>query len=89
MLTMPLLMTVEGEIEIQKIGKYYKYYIGKTSTYDEAKKLQEKCKEAFPDSFIVAFQGTNPLSLQNANESKQKNKHFSLYCKLFFNLQTY
>jgi N-acetylmuramoyl-L-alanine amidase len=57
---------LEGNIEIQKIGKYYKYYIGSTSSYQEAKQLQNKCREAFPDSFIVAFEGENPLSLQKA-----------------------
>ncbi|PLX20410.1 MAG: N-acetylmuramoyl-L-alanine amidase [Salinivirgaceae bacterium] len=55
-----------GSVEIQKIGKFYKYYLGNTKTYQEAKELQNQCREAFPDSFIVAFEGENPLSLQKA-----------------------
>lgn len=64
--------TIEGKIEVQKIGQYYKYYLGNSATYEEAKALQNKCKKAFPDSFIVAFQGTIPLSLQKAiDQTKQ------------------
>lgn len=62
---------INSEIEIQKIGKYYKYYTGNAKTYKEAKSIQDNYKIIFPDSFIVAFQGTNPLSLQKAIEQTQ------------------
>lgn len=53
-------------VEIQKIGKYYKYFYGKVASYNEAKDLQKQCESSFPDSFIVAFEGENPISVQKA-----------------------
>ncbi len=53
-------------LEVKKIGQYYKYYFGEVGTYEEAKELQKKCENDFPDAFIVAFQGKKPISIKEA-----------------------
>ena len=62
---------LDNPLEIQKIGKYYKYFYGKVNNYKEAKKLQKHCEAHFPDAFIVAFEGDNPISVQKAIKSVQ------------------
>ncbi len=54
------------QLKVIKIGQYYKYYFGEVGTYAEAKELQKKCENDFPDAFIVAFQGKRPISIKDA-----------------------
>ncbi len=62
---------LQSTVEIQKIGKYYKYFYGKVYNYNEAKKLQKQVESDFPDAFIVAFDGDNPISVQKAMKNVQ------------------
>ncbi len=51
-------------IERVKVGKFYKYYLGKTSNYDLIKKLQIKAaSKGYKSAFIVAFRGDERLSV--------------------------
>ena len=52
-------------VERFKIGKLYKYYIGKTSDYSEIKKLQQLAKsKGYRSSFIVAFRDGKKISVE-------------------------
>ena len=51
-------------IERVKVGKYYKYYLGKTSDYARIKKLKEQAIEkGYASAFIVAFRGKERISI--------------------------
>ena len=50
-----------------KSGSLYKYFLGNTSTYEEAKELQRRAIEkGYSGSFVVAFQGEEIVPLNNA-----------------------
>ena len=52
-------------VERLKIGKLYKYYIGKTSDYSEIKKLQKLAKsKGYTSSFIVAFKNGKKIAIE-------------------------
>ncbi len=54
-------------IERVPVGSYYKYYLGNTESYDEAKSLLKKAKKAgYKSSFIAAFVGNERISLADA-----------------------
>ena len=53
-----------NDVERVKIGKLYKYYIGKTSNLNEAEKLQNLAKsKGYPSAFIVAFENGKKVHL--------------------------
>lgn len=59
-------------IERVKVGKYYKYYLGSTSDYNQIKKLKSKAVEkGYKSAFIVAFKGKERISI---NELMKKFK---------------
>lgn len=50
-----------------KSGSLYKYFLGNTSTYEEAKELQRRAIEkGYVGSFVVAFRGEEIVPLNNA-----------------------
>ena len=50
-----------------KSGKLYRYYFGKTSTLDKAKKkLKEAKNKGYSKAFIVAFDGEIKISVSEA-----------------------
>ncbi len=52
-------------IERVKVGKSYKYYIGKTSNYAEIQKLQKRAKsKGYSTAFIVAFENGKKISVE-------------------------
>ncbi len=54
-------------IERVKVGKYYKYYYGITSTYAEVKtSLKQAKKKGYKDAFIAAFKEGKKISLKEA-----------------------
>lgn len=57
---------IKDTVEVKKMGNYYKYYVGKVDNYDAARELQKNCLKHFPDAFIVAFDGENPISVSKA-----------------------
>ena len=62
------------DIGIEKVGNAHKYTSGKCSTYDEAKSLLDKVKEAgFSDAFMIACDknGTR-ITIQEAKELENK-----------------
>jgi len=51
-------------VERVKVGSHYKYYSGKTSDYNLIKKLQKEAdKKGFSGAFIVAFKGSERISV--------------------------
>ncbi len=55
------------EVESVKVGAYYKYYLGKTSNYNEAKKYLQKAKsKGYTSAFISAFKNGEKVPLSEA-----------------------
>ncbi|MFI3294456.1 MAG: N-acetylmuramoyl-L-alanine amidase [Rikenellaceae bacterium] len=52
----------------QKVGSLYKYSVGNEKSYKEALTLQRKLKNDFNDCFVVAFDGDQQITLQQAKE---------------------
>ena len=60
-------------IEMLEIGKYYKYYFGKTSDYKNALELRkEAIRSGFKTCFIVAFENEQPIKLFEAIKKSKK-----------------
>jgi len=58
-------------VERIKSGNNFKYYVGKTSNYDEILKLKEKALSAgYSDCFIVAFKGGERITVNDVLKSK-------------------
>lgn len=53
-------------IDYLKFGDIYKYYYGKTSDYNEANQFKQVAIKAYPDAFIVAFDGEKLIPLNQA-----------------------
>ncbi|MDO3693357.1 N-acetylmuramoyl-L-alanine amidase [Wenyingzhuangia sp. chi5] len=55
------------EVEAVKVGNYYKYYLGKTSSYDQAKKYLASAKsKKYSSAFVVAFLNDERITLKEA-----------------------
>ena len=54
------------EVQEHKISKQYKYTIGSTTNYNRIQQLKEKIKKDFPGAFVVAFENSEPISLDKA-----------------------
>jgi N-acetylmuramoyl-L-alanine amidase len=54
------------EVQEHNISKQYKYTIGSTTNYNRIQQLKEKIKKDFPGAFIVAFENSEPISLDKA-----------------------
>ena len=58
-------------VERVKVGKYYKYYLGKTNDYTVIKALKEKAlKKGYKGAYVVAFKGKERVSVTNLLKSK-------------------
>lgn len=55
-----------GEVLEKRIGGRYKYFCGRSFSYQEALLLQRKVRRAFPDAFMVAFRDGAQVSLADA-----------------------
>ncbi len=63
---------LEG-VERVKVGKYYKYYLGKTHDFNSIKKYKEKAKtKGFTSAFVVAFRGNERISVDQLLKSASK-----------------
>ncbi|MEG2755884.1 MAG: N-acetylmuramoyl-L-alanine amidase [Mucinivorans sp.] len=54
------------QVEQQKIGNLYKFYIGEVVSYKEALNLQAELRKTFNDCFVVAFDQGTQISLEKA-----------------------
>ncbi|WP_068827063.1 N-acetylmuramoyl-L-alanine amidase [Wenyingzhuangia fucanilytica] len=55
------------EVEAVKVGNYYKYYLGKTSSYNQAKKYLAAAKsKKYKTAFVVAFLNDERITLKEA-----------------------
>ena len=59
-------------VEYYQENNLYKYTYGTTPSYKEIVALKKSIQDKFPDCFIVAFKGTQKISVQEA--LKQTNK---------------
>jgi len=58
-------------VERVRVGAHHKYYYGKTSDYNEVKKLQKFAKEkGYTSSFVVAFKNDKKISVKDALSAK-------------------
>jgi N-acetylmuramoyl-L-alanine amidase len=58
------------DVSREKVGRIFKYFIGKTSDYTKAKGLQNKAKSTgYPDAYIVAYKDGNRIDLSEALKS--------------------
>ncbi|POS02806.1 N-acetylmuramoyl-L-alanine amidase [Flavobacterium croceum DSM 17960] len=59
------------DISMEKDGKYYKYYYGETSEYENTKELLKKAKEkGYKSAFVVAFKDGKVISVNEALKQK-------------------
>jgi N-acetylmuramoyl-L-alanine amidase len=59
-------------VERGKIGRFYKYYYGKSSNYDDILKDQIHAKkQGFPSSFVVAFKDDERIPVSEVLNSVQ------------------
>ncbi len=61
-----------SETESFESGKWYKYAVGKYSSYDEASTYLQKVKENYPDAFIIAVDRGNIIPLSEAKQILKK-----------------
>lgn len=62
---------LEG-VERVKTGDHYKYYLGKTSDYDEILVLRERAiSKGYSDCFIVAFKGNERVAVTDVLNGKK------------------
>jgi N-acetylmuramoyl-L-alanine amidase len=53
-----------GDLSVVKVGKWYKYYTGKTSDYNQIIQIKEKAREkGYKTAFIVAYKDGKRVSL--------------------------
>jgi len=58
------------DVERVKVGKSYKYYLGKTSNYELVKEFHKQAKQkGYKDAFIVAFKKGKKISVKEALKS--------------------
>lgn len=58
-------------VERTKVGRYHKYYYGKTSDYIKVKELQAEAKaKGYIGAFIVAFKNAKKISVKDALATK-------------------
>lgn len=63
-------------IERIKIGKYYKYYLGKVKKYKKAKLLLKIAKsKGYESAFIAAFENGTKISIHQALQKQKSNSH--------------
>lgn len=56
-----------SEVEAVKVGGYYKYYLGKTTSFEKAKGYLKKAKEKrYKTAFLVAFLNKERITLKEA-----------------------
>ncbi|MDO6738017.1 N-acetylmuramoyl-L-alanine amidase [Wenyingzhuangia sp. 2_MG-2023] len=60
-----------SDVEAVKVGNYYKYYLGKTSSYEKAKEYLQKAKDKkYKSAFLVAFLNNERITLKEALRGK-------------------
>jgi N-acetylmuramoyl-L-alanine amidase len=55
-----------ANIERLKINPVYKYFYGRTDSFEEIQQLKTRIKSLFPDAFVVAFEGDEAIPIKKA-----------------------
>ncbi|MDD3108037.1 MAG: N-acetylmuramoyl-L-alanine amidase [Alistipes sp.] len=55
-----------GRVTELIVGRTYKYYVGETTSYEEALSVQRQVRQSIRDAFLVAFEGDTPISMEEA-----------------------
>lgn len=66
----PTLFKGETNIQEQKIGNYYKYFVGRFNDYQQAVKARHDLLQKFPDAFIIGFKGTEQVPIDTVGNEK-------------------
>ena len=61
-----------GEVSEIVSGNYYKYAVGKFSSYSKAAERRKELQERFPDAFVIAVRNMKIIPLQEAIEQTGK-----------------
>ncbi len=54
------------DISYKKIGDWYKYYAGTSTSFGEIKKIRNRVRKKIKDAFVVAFKNGNKISIKQA-----------------------
>lgn len=54
------------DLKMFRQGIWYKYYIGKFETFEEARRQREVLQRKFPGAFVIAFEGDEQINLNEA-----------------------
>ncbi len=66
----PTLFKGETDIQEQKIGNYYKYFVGRFNDYQQALNARQNLHAKFPEAFIIGFKGTEQVPINAAGNEK-------------------
>ena len=55
-----------GKVIEKKIGKYYKYFVGESESYQKAVAMQQQVRKTVKDAFVVAFRNGKPIAMAEA-----------------------
>ena len=55
-----------GKVTEKKIGKYYKYFVGESASYQQVAAMQQKVRRTVKDAFMVAFRNGQPIAMAEA-----------------------
>lgn len=60
------------QVRERKVKNVYKYYVGELDSYKEALLLQSKLRETYLDAFMVAFDSSGQISIEDAKKITEK-----------------
>nr|MBD3623076.1 SPOR domain-containing protein [Sunxiuqinia sp.] len=66
----PTLFKGETDIQEQKIGNYYKYFVGRFKDYKQALNARQKLHKKFPEAFIIGFKGSEQVPIDAVGNEK-------------------
>lgn len=66
----PTLFKGETDIQEQKIGNYYKYFVGRFKDYQQALNARQKLHTKFPEAFIIGFKGSEQVPIDAVGNEK-------------------
>ncbi len=66
----PTLFKGETDIQEQKIGNHYKYFVGRFNDYQQALNARQELHAKFPEAFIIGFKGMEQVPIDAVGNRK-------------------